>query len=228
MTDNTSVEIINFQESDEQKSLVISSDVPDGMHYRKYKQFLRKDFFASCAYCTMSEAEATAIRMTIDHYEPRSKRPDLENSYNNLMYSCDPCNVRKGTRCPTEEARKDGYRFFRPDADLRQDHFVKTGVRLQGTTNTGNYSVEALDLNRLELRRLRQLREKISNYTRFVAEGIMALRNVPIDRLPPEMRSKFLKARKEVEQMNGDFNKKFDEILLIHAVSPLSPEIDGI
>ena len=56
-----------------------------------------------------------AIRFTIDHYEPRSARPELENDYNNLMYCCDTCNSLKGDRCPPQSARHDGFRFYRPD-----------------------------------------------------------------------------------------------------------------
>jgi hypothetical protein len=73
------------------RELVTRSAVPTDMKYPGYRQHLRCDFFFSCAYCTMTEAEAQAIRMTIDHYEPRGARPDLENDYANLMYACDTC-----------------------------------------------------------------------------------------------------------------------------------------
>jgi hypothetical protein len=110
----------------------------------------------------MSEAEAQAIRFTIDHYEPRNARPDLIDEYENLMYSCDECNLRKGDRSPPPQARADGYRFFRPDRDLHEDHFRESARRLQGKSNVGHYSVEALDLNRLSLRRLREIRERLT------------------------------------------------------------------
>jgi hypothetical protein len=78
-------------------ALVTRSTVPPGLKYSEYRQTLRHDFIYSCAYCTMSEAEAQAIRFVIDHYEPRNARPDLIDDYENLMYSCDECNDRKGT-----------------------------------------------------------------------------------------------------------------------------------
>src|SRR5438067_4689566 len=103
--------------------LVERSEVEPDLPYREYREQLREDFTYSCAYCTTSEFEAQGIRMVIDHYEPRKLRSDLENSYENLMYSCDDCNVLKGDRSPPQSARDDGYRFFRPDQDYRHETF---------------------------------------------------------------------------------------------------------
>src|SRR4051812_645405 len=91
--------------SSERRTLVQRSQVAPDLPYGAYRQVIRYDFFYTCAYCTMSEAEAQAIRFCIDHYEPRSARPDLERNYTNLMYACDECNMRKGDRCPPESAR---------------------------------------------------------------------------------------------------------------------------
>src|ERR1700722_5601923 len=100
------------------KRIVTRSQVEPGKRYTEYRQPLRRDFFYSCAYCTMTEFEAQSIRMTIDHYEPRNARRDLENDYTNLMYACTVCNERKGDRYPPPEARADGKRFFRADAEV--------------------------------------------------------------------------------------------------------------
>jgi len=91
MSDNpsdTEVAIAGNSES----NLVVRSPVTPGLPYREYKEILRDDFLWSCAYCTVSEFEAQTIRMTIDHYEPQSARPDLKDDYRNLMYCCDDCN----------------------------------------------------------------------------------------------------------------------------------------
>src|SRR6266446_2489582 len=179
-------------------ALVTRSAVPVGLQYPGYRQFLRYDFLYSCAYCTMSEAEGRAIRFTIDHYEPRNARPDLQDEYANLMYSCDECNLRKGDRCPPSQARADGYRFFRPDQDLHQEHFQQNGLRLEAKSNVGYYSVEALDLNRSPLRRLREIRERLTQCDRLVVEGVLGLRRFHIDQLPPKVKGPALRAINQV------------------------------
>ena len=46
--------------------------------------------------------------------EPQKARPDLADSYDNLMYACDECNMRKGDRCPPPEARGKGLAVLSP------------------------------------------------------------------------------------------------------------------
>lgn len=201
--------------------LVSRSDVPGNLEYPEYREFLRYDFFYSCAYCTMSESEAQAIRFAIDHYEPRKARPELEHQYDNLMYSCDPCNERKGDRCPPVTARADGYRFFRPDQDVFGDHFALKGIRLEPKTNVGMYSVEALDLNREGLRRLRDIRARITKCDRLVAAGILALRNFPLDQLPKSVKGKASRAIKQARNMETTLVTSIDALLRKHAHSEL-------
>jgi HNH endonuclease len=202
-------------------ALVTRSTVPMGLRYPEYRQYLRNDFIYSCAYCTMSEAEAQAIRFTIDHYEPRNARPELLDDYNNLMYSCDECNLRKGNRYPPLRARPDGYRFFRPDQDVHQDHFQRNGVRLEGITNVGRYSLEALDLNRLSLRRLREIRERLTECHSLVTEGVLGLRRFPIDRLPRAIRSKAYSAITRAGAVGIAIADRIDEVLRDYARSAL-------
>jgi 5-methylcytosine-specific restriction endonuclease McrA len=116
------------------RRIVSRSVVEQGKKYPEYRQPLRRDFFYSCAYCTMTEFEAQSIGMTIDHYEPRNAREGLRNDYGNLMYACGVCNQRKGDRCPPSEARADGHRFFRADADVRSDHFEFVGAEVESKT----------------------------------------------------------------------------------------------
>jgi HNH endonuclease len=209
-------------------ALVTRSTVPLGLKYGEYRQTLRHDFIYSCAYCTMSEAEAQAIRFTIDHYEPKNERPDLINDYENLMYSCDECNSRKGDRCPPAEARVDGHRFFRPDQDRYQDHFHKNGVRLEAQSNTGNYSLDALDLNRLSLRRLRDIRERLHRCDRLVVEGVLGLRTFHIDRLPPDVKGKAARAIRQAVSMADKVADDIDSVLRDFARSPLiDPDPDS-
>jgi hypothetical protein len=228
-------------EGPDKRSVVISatktprvtrSSVPEGKPYLEYKEYLRLDFLCSCAYCTMSEAEAQAIRLTIDHYEPRKSCPDLENSYDNLMYACDECNRLKGDRCPPPDAREDGFRFFRPDHDSRSDHFETSGIRVEPKTNTGRYSILALSLNRNSLRRIRQIRSRLGKCDQFIADGILGLRNFRIDRLPSHVRAKALAAIRTVITADRKVSDAIDDILIKCAGSPLlgadsEPVADG-
>jgi hypothetical protein len=203
-------------------ALVTRSAVPTNLTYPEYRKYLRYDFIYSCAYCTMSEAEAQAIRFTIDHYEPRNARPDLLDEYDNLMYSCNECNLRKGDRTPPPPARADGYRFFRPDTDLHEDHFEEKGaLRLRGKSNVGSYSIEALDLNRLSLRRLREIRDRLSECHSLVVEGVLGLRKFPIDRLPPNVKGAAFRAINRAGAAGIQIADDIDSLLRDYAHSPL-------
>jgi hypothetical protein len=202
-------------------NLVTRSTVTPDKHYGEHKEVLRHDFFYSCAYCTMAEYEAQGFRFTIDHYEPRKSRPDLVNTYDNLMYACGECNLRKGDRNPPSVARADGHRFFRADEDHRQEHFRKLGDCLEGLTNTGSYTIKAIDLNRRMVRKLRELRERLKISDRFIAEGIMALRTFRFDQLPKDIRVKFVRHRREAMEADAHLAAEIDNLLRSRARSVL-------
>ncbi|CAN7268828.1 HNH endonuclease [Caballeronia sp. LjRoot31] len=206
--------------------IVRTPDVPAQTEYGKYRRYLRYDFYYSCAYCRMTEAEAEAVRFTIDHYEPVSARPDLEVTYSNLMYACDECNSRKGDRYPPPDARSDGYRFFRPDTDLFEDHFSAEEMTLSSKSNTGEYTILTLSLNRKFLRRLRELRLRLNACDKYVSEGITALRSLSIDQLHPQMRSRAARWIKEAVEVNQQIMNEIDDVLRAAARSGLIEEQD--
>jgi hypothetical protein len=200
---------------------VTRSAVPTTLEYKAYKRYLRKDFLWSCAYCTIMESEAQAVRMVIDHYEPVILRPDLSNVYVNLMYACDPCNARKGDRCPPLAARVEGHRFFRPDEDIRIEHFTLNGVLIESETNVGRFTIDFLDLNRRELQRIRGLRYRLLQSSTIVNEGIMALRSLPRDQIAPELRARANRVIEHLVAREPDFVEDIDELLRAYASSPL-------
>jgi HNH endonuclease len=200
--------------------IVRSTNVPANKSYKEYKPWLRHDFFCSCAYCTMSEAEAQAIRFTIDHYEPKDARPDLIDIYDNLMYCCDECNIRKGDRCPPTSARENGIRFFRPDTDYWHEHFRRNGVRLEGSSGVGEFTIDAIDLNRKSLVELRKIRESLGRCNEEISEGISALRGFPIDLLPPGMRLKVLQVVDQAVSMADELTNAIEHTLREAAKSP--------
>lgn len=68
--------------------------------YHSYKRYLEDDFKHHCAYCNMRDEWIMPLSYQIDHFIPRKAfedagRNDLDNDYNNLMYSCPICNRLK-------------------------------------------------------------------------------------------------------------------------------------
>lgn len=207
--------------------LVVRSAVPPAKSYTEYRPWLRFDFFFCCAYCSMSEAEAQAIRFTIDHYEPKAANPTLANDYANLMYCCDECNTRKGDRCPPPAARAEGYRFYRADTDCWPEHFERKGIRLEHLSNVGEFTIEAIDLNRMTLRTLRGFRERLDQCFSQVSEGILALKRFPIDRLPRQIRALALQQIKRAEHLNQGQMDAIEHVLREAARSPLLEQESG-
>jgi|SRR5665213_735699 len=152
---------------------------------------------------------------------PQTARPDLTHEYTNLMYCCDPCNIYKGNRYPPANARADGHRFFRPDEDAFDDHFELSGIRLNSKSNVGAFSILALRLNRQGLTRLRALRARLANCVRFVAQGVLGLRNYRIDELPPGIKGHASTSIKRATEFVEQIGDSIDALLRDHARSPL-------
>jgi len=202
-------------------AIVRSANVPALDRYNDYKAYLRYDFLHCCAYCTVSEAEAGAVRFTIDHYEPKTARADLINEYSNLMWCCDECNMLKGDLTPPDIARAAGIRFFRPDHDIGVDHFELDGLLLKHQSKIGDFTIDYIDLNRLALRRLRTIRRRLLDCEKFVQEGIYALRRAHIDRLPHGLRGRVVTAIANAAKLGEQLAREIDNILRDFAKSEL-------
>lgn len=202
------------------------SVVPAGLKYPAYRRYLRHDFYYSCAYCTIMESEATSVRMTIDHYRPSATNPGLIDEYGNLMWACDTCNTRKGDRFPPPEAFADGHRFFRPDEDIRSAHFEDDGVSITSGTNTGRFTINYLDLNRPELRFVRECRSRLEDSWELVRDGIVALRSVPLDQIPIPIRSKAHQLINSLLARVPEHVEDVDSLLRAYAKSPLLSDED--
>jgi hypothetical protein len=182
-----------------ESNVVVRSSITPGLQFAEYKENLRTDFWFSCAYCTIAEAEAMGIRFTIDHYEPKSKRNDLINEYSNLYWACDLCNQHKSDTFPTEQMRSQGYRFFRADQDEPNDHFELSDVLLISKSNTGEFTINLIGLNREEAIRFRTLRKRWFDSQEMIARGISALRGQSIDQIKAKFRLDFLRDRRILE-----------------------------
>lgn len=215
---------LSIEGGNNNRSLIVRSEIPLFEKYGDYRPYLRNDFYHSCGYCTLSECEAQGLAFEIDHYEPVSARPELENDYNNLIYSCDECNSLKSDLTPSQAARAQGYEIFRPDAHAWEEHFSPSGTRLIHLSNVGEFTTEALDLNRQSLRRLRDVRDRLHACDALVAGGILALRHFRIDQLPPSIRMHANKAISSIPEAAQKAAETVDEILKAASHSTLLDE----
>jgi hypothetical protein len=191
---------VTVAEGDKATALIARSVVKPTARYEDYREFLRWDFWFSCAYCAITEIEACGIGFQIDHYEPQSVRRDLIADYSNLLWACGPCNRHKGGDCPSSEERAAGLRYFRPDLDDAYEHFEVAGLRLNGLTPVGTFTIEVLYLNRFALQEIRDLRRELFEAHHEILVGIRALLGVSIDQLNPVVRARFMQIRKRLER----------------------------
>jgi len=64
--------------------------------YRGYKDILANDFKSRCGYTSCLDFWfGGKTNFQIDHIKPKSKYPELERTYNNLVYSCSYVNRAK-------------------------------------------------------------------------------------------------------------------------------------
>lgn len=176
---------------------VSRSAVTPGQPYQNYRDELRFDFWFACAYCSMTEMEATAVSFEIDHHQPTSKGGT--DAYDNLMWACAFCNGRKSNYWPSAAVFAAGYRYMRPDVDDPHDHLPldeHTGVRVRPATPVGEYTDEMLDLNRAAMLEIRKLRQQLLASKQGIAHGLARLSRSMrgLDHIKPELRAKYQKA----------------------------------
>lgn len=153
--------------------------------YRRYKSVLREDFLFCCSYCGMHESLFGALRnMTIDHYRPKSRFPQLVNVYGNLHYCCGECNTHKGDCWPDDQQLAQDFRFLDACADDVFEHIRFEAAVAVPQTNPARYTITHLRLNRPELRSRRN--ELAKRFSELVAQ---------LDRLA-RLRAKVVGARR--------------------------------
>jgi len=64
--------------------------------YRSYKSYLADDFNSRCGYTDCPDFWFGGRKtFHIDHFKPKSKNPELETIYSNLVYCCSYVNILK-------------------------------------------------------------------------------------------------------------------------------------
>lgn len=110
-----------------------------------------------CQYCLMAESLQGAT-FHIEHVIPqyRGGRSTLEN----LALACPGCNLHKASRITAiNPTTGEAVRLFHPILDLWPEHFRFDGYQIEGLTDMGRATVEALNLNHPRRQRIREVEE---------------------------------------------------------------------
>lgn len=141
--------------------------VEEQTRYQLYRKDLRDDFNCACGYCDDSDEFLDKSTFHIDHFAPKSKFPQLELVYENLVYSCRFCNVSKSNKwamydhTPSNNGTKG---FIDPCKDDYEKHLYRSekGVILPAS-KLGEYMIKELNLGLIRheyLWKARQLRKR--------------------------------------------------------------------
>jgi hypothetical protein len=125
---------------------------------------IRRQFKDCCAYCQTAEA-LIATKFEIEHITPRSAGGTT--TVLNLCLSCPHCNRHKATRQNfLDPETQQLVSLFHPQAQIWAEHFAwdETASILIGITPTGRATIEALEINRSALVRLRRLWYKLGEH----------------------------------------------------------------
>ena len=119
------------------------------------REALRRRFQFRCAYCGVSEHDVGA-ELTVDHFQPRS-RGGLDDP-DNWVYCCHACNEFKGDYWQPKSSQ----RILHP---LRNDltaHLIEEeDGTLRALTETGEFHIKRLHLNRRQLVAYRSERRRL-------------------------------------------------------------------
>ncbi len=128
---------------------------PKTGNYRQWKPILANEGRHQCVYCAIPESRFGGTwNFHVEHYRPRARFLDLENTIGNLFYSCAICNTFKGDDWPNEPMLTHRIASY-PDAS-RHDYNnlfnidIGSGMII-GRYTASRYMVEKLYLNRPQL-----------------------------------------------------------------------------
>jgi len=116
--------------------------------YSSYRPWLRDEFSYRCVYCLIREQWGRVSgEFDLDHFVPQVADPSLVSAYENLVYSCHRCNLRKADDTVTDP-------LWTLAAHTPKVHFDGTVV---GLTPEADYIIRNLFLNSPEMIRWRRL-----------------------------------------------------------------------
>jgi uncharacterized protein (TIGR02646 family) len=191
------------------KPIIVRSSVPQKNTYGDYKQELRHDFWYSCAYCSITEVEAQGISFEIDHYKPQKHFQTLKNEYSNLYLSCEICNRQKSEFYSNEQQLLNGIYIIRPDHEDPRVHIQVEDLKVIGKTETGEFNIRYLRLDRPQLNTLRKIRSELTTHKEYISHGINALREISVDQIEVRHRGLF-------QSMKQRFLNRYENLSVSH------------
>ena len=140
--------------------------------YKEYREELEEDFYGLCGYCGKNQY-AFNERFEIDHFAPKTKFPQRENDYSNLVLSCSKCNKHKWEKWVTDDpyiSVKDNCGFIDPASDdFDKNLYRENSGKISGRTDVGKYMCKELKFNIRPMgmiwrvNKLEELKEKLEN-----------------------------------------------------------------
>lgn len=120
-----------------------------------YKLQLRPLFRCRCAYCfSPDEYLGGEEAMTVDHFKPVGRYPELRLKWSNLYYACIVCNSHFKKDHPTPDEEAAGKQFVDPCAEDPDEHFRMVRdpgcgdyCRLKPLSNSAEYTIFRLKFN---------------------------------------------------------------------------------
>lgn len=131
------------------KSRKVRTCNPAPRPYAEYKPLLRREFRRKCVYCCLPDFLRRGLEFEIDHYKPQTKylnSSDADN-YQNLFYSCRPCNSHKKAFFPKNDNITMGEFIPNPCDHVMTDHLKFVGSRIEPQSPAGKFTEERLLLN---------------------------------------------------------------------------------
>lgn len=169
-----------------------------------YREYLRKTFNYSCAYCTVTEAEVLAATFNIDHFRPKSLFPQLERDCTNLRYACPRCNIYKSDHwipksmgchrncasCKTRICTTNIPRFIDVRVEEPSDYLYEKDDHIcaYDGSKVAEYTIRSLRLNRDQLVRLRHNRRFMENWAKDL-EDLLSRTKLRMDEIEMRMQT---------------------------------------
>ena len=110
------------------------------------RQMVRKRAGDACEYCRLPQHLSPMAALQIEHIVPMKHGGSSESD--NLALACISCNLHKGSNLTGIDPVTDEITpLFNPREESWEEHFVVTGIEIQGKTSVGRVTVRVLNMN---------------------------------------------------------------------------------